>query len=156
MSAVTKYTDTSRIRAAIGITDKDMSDKSMTDINLDDRLLSELAEWLPTHATVYTDGTAGTPTAVQLTDYRNLKLYSNYYCASCLDLRLAVVSTIGDGKNIMKRFEGVDFDELSAKMTDQAAIYRKRLELSINATAEQALGLIGLSVPTYDPVVGDA
>ncbi len=153
MTAITKYTDTATVRALVGLSIKDVKDQMFVDMNLDDKLLSDLTDWLPTHDTVYTDGTEGSPTDAQLNDLRNLKLYSGYYCASQIDnFQLTVLAAIGDGKNTMKRFEGTDFDLIASRMRAEAATYKLKLEKSVNATAVVDPILIGLAVPTYDPV----
>ena len=115
--------------------------------------MSELTDWLPTHDTVYTDGTAGSPTETQKNNLRNLKLYAAYYCASHIDqFQLNIMAAVGDGKNIMKRFEGIDFDELAAKLSDTAGTYKDRLDEAINAVATSTPIFIGVSLPGYDPV----
>ena len=153
MTAITKYTDTATVRAIVGLTDKDVGDQSFVDMNLDDKLLSELTDWLPTHDTVYTDGTVGSPSETQKNNLRNLKLYSAYYCASHIDqFQLNIMASVGDGKNIMKRFEGVDFDELSAKLAAVAGTYKDRLDELINSAAISNPVFIGVVVPGYDPV----
>lgn len=153
MTAITKYTDTATVRALIGLTDKDVKDESFVDMNLDDKLLSELTEWLPTHDTVYTDGTDGTPTEVQKNNLRNLKLYASYYCASHIDqFQLNIMAAVSDGKNTQKRFEGIDFDELSAKLAGTADKYRDRLDEVINSITLTTPTFIGIAIPGYDPV----
>ena len=153
MTAITKYTDTATVRALIGLTNKDVKDQSFIDMNLDDKLLSELTDWLPTHDTVYTDGTTGSPTETQKNNLRNLKLYSAYYCASHIDqFQLNIMASVGDGKNIMKRFEGIDFDALSAKLAGTASQYKDRLDSEINSATQSTPTLMGLAVPGYDPV----
>ncbi len=153
MAAITKYTDTATIKALLGLSDKDLKDQMVLDMNLADKLLSELTDWLPTHETVYDDGTVGSPTDAQKNNLRNLKLYSSYYCASQIDaFQLTVMASVGDGKNTMKRFEGIDFEVLAARMSSEAGTYKTKLDESVNSAAEVDLVLIGLGVPTYDPV----
>jgi len=151
---VTDYTNSSAIRAAVGITTEDIGDDVIADIKMDKILLSSLDDWLPTHAAVYAAGNVSTPTAQALKDLRNLQLYSQFYCASQIDImQLAIANTISNGKDLLRRFEGIDFVDLSARLLARADIYRQKLEESVNLeTGRTATTLIGSVAPTYDPV----
>lgn len=152
--AVTNYTDSDKIRGLLGLTDNELSDSQVTNSMMTEALLSDLEDWLPTHATVYTDGITGTPTNTQLNDLRNLQLYSAYYCASRIDIiQLYVPQSLTNGKDAFKRFEGIDFEELGATLLQAAKGYQEKLEISVNeGVAVARPKLAGLSSPDYDPV----
>lgn len=149
MLEVTRYTNTDEIRAVIGVTDNEVSDDQLLDMLLEKRLLSELHNWLPAHAALFDTGAASGATADAENDKRNLEIYSAYYCASHINFfQLAIPNSAGDGKNAFKRFEGVDFDELSAKLRGEAEKFK-------DAILEEETGvpaLFGISSPDYDPV----
>jgi hypothetical protein len=152
--SVTDYADSDKVRGILGLTVSELSDTQVTNAMLAESLLSDLDEWLPTHATVYSDGTSGSQTAQQLANLRNLQLYSAYYCASRIDmLKLYVPQSVTNGKDAFKRFEGADFTELAARLLAEAGKYRDLLEDAVNGTeATGRVALIGLSIPDYDPV----
>ena len=54
--AVTSYTGTDAIRAAIGVSDNDIPDKLLVDQRLDLELTVDLDLWVPTHATLMPPG----------------------------------------------------------------------------------------------------
>lgn len=153
MVAITNYTDTDAIRHAIGVTANEVPDAMLTGMKLEDRLESDLYEWLTSHATDYPTWTAVGASAAHQQNARNLRLYATYFCAAeVVAFQLAIPSMVGDGKNQLRRFEGVDFEQLAAYLADQAAKYRQLLDEAVNGTAQLSLTLLGRAVPDYDPV----
>jgi hypothetical protein len=149
MTDITRYTNTDEIRAIIGVTPNEVKDTALGNMMLEKRLLSDLYSWLPTHAAVYDAGAASGATDAEENAQRNLQIYSAYFCASHVDFfQLSIPASIGDGKNILKRFEGIDFDELSAKLRGVAEQYKAEILDDTVGVPE----LFGLSVPDYDPV----
>lgn len=157
MLPLTEYTDTDAVRAVVGVTDNEVPDLMLTQQGLTLSLTLDLGEWLPSHATIYAEGNAQSPTESQLQKWRYLQLYSQFYCATSLVefMQLAVPQMIGDGKDEMRRFTNFDFDKLLAKFKAAVARYRTRLlEASGTAADTAPPSLLGAAVPDYDPVAG--
>lgn len=101
------YTSTDQVRSVMGCTVEDIDDATITDRDPATELLTDLYMWLPTHATIASEGSAPTPSALQSHKYNLLKLYSEYYVAALVleGVLLVVAAKITDGKNAMSRFE---------------------------------------------------
>ncbi len=152
---ILQYTTAEAARAAIGLDEADMPDSIFVDQRMDDQLLSDLEQWLATHATIYSDGVPSGATAVQKQQKRWLELYSMWYCASLASsLVMAMPQLISDGKDEVRRFAKVDFAEVKAHASGQFAIYKELLAPSPTQDTSGATGFIGVSPPTYDPVTG--
>jgi hypothetical protein len=123
------YTNTDKIRSALGLDDKDISDKQLTDRDLDKELRLDLTSWLPTHATLYTTGTSTEATDTQQLIADALVLYSTYYCSllSARAMRLAAMQSHSDGKNTLERFATVDWQKIEMDLRERAAFYRDQL-----------------------------
>lgn len=150
MIILANYTDSHSVRAVIGITENELTDHQMVAMLLEDQLLIDLAGWLPTHADVYSAGISALPGSAESLKYKKLRLYATYFMASRVDLfQLALPHTVSDGKNSLKRFEGVDFDELSAKLLGMAEKMKTEI---LGEDTTLAFGLTGIATPSYDPV----
>lgn len=152
MAALTNYTNTDAVRAALGL-DADhyeVPDTMMTNRNMDLELLEDLDGWLPTHATVWTLANAGSPTVDEARDGRRLQLYSMWFCAALLaEVWLAMPVMISDGQNRVQRFD-IDL----AKLRDMAVAHREKLKEELVPTVTAAVFVARVS-PSYDPVSGD-
>jgi hypothetical protein len=149
MTDVILYTTTDEIRAILGVTANEVKDEALVSMLLEKRLQSDLYGWLPGHAAVYAAGQAVGATDEEVNKQRTLQLFSAYFCASHVDFfQLSIPASIGDGKNILKRFEGIDFDALSAKLRGIAEQYKDDILDGVLGTPV----LFGISVPDYDPV----
>jgi hypothetical protein len=157
---VTDYTTTANIRAAIGVDDNDLPDAQIVNSQVDVELTIDLDSWLPDHATIYTDGTTGSPTAEEVTSKNYLIMYA-MYAGACLVLdgrQLQYPFLFKDGKAELRRFDGISLDKILAALREKRAYYRTKLvtDQSLTETAE-AIGfsIVGVSIPAYDPVIGE-
>jgi hypothetical protein len=155
MAALTNYTDTTTVRGLLGVGPIEVPDAMLQDMRLEDRVLVDLAEWLPTHTTLYSTWTGNEAPEPDVTYARLLRLFVGYYCAAQVAaFQLAIPQAVSDGKNALKRFEGVDVEALAGRMAGEAAYYRQRLEAALASKQPSKLVLMGRAVPSYDPVTG--
>lgn len=154
MTAITSYTTTEAVRSCLGIDKSDCPDSYMVDSNLELELLVDLDSWLPTHATIFAEGNAASPTADQK-KYRNvLCLYSQWFGAYQIAIRpLTFPQIITDGKNQINRFPKADLERIAALAASKMAQYKGILDEEVNGnTATSTLPIILVSSPDTDPV----
>lgn len=143
------YTTTDAVRSALGATAFDVTDAQMTDRGLERELRVDLNDWLPTHSTIYTEGTTGSPTALQQRKADMLILYSMYFCAYLMALAapLWAPNQVSDGKNTMKR------NALAAKEFADTLLARAG---AMKEDILEELGEAGVSPMAFFVGVGDA
>lgn len=129
MSAIL-YTSTNKIRSSLGLTAQDVSDEQLLARDLDKELSIDLASWLPTHAVLYSAGTAVDATAQEQIIADALVLYSMYFCAllELHALRLAAPQQVSDGKNSLGRFTPMDWQRLETTLASRAEFYKGQLQ----------------------------
>lgn len=149
------YTTTNAIRAALGLSDKELPDAPIVDLGVEDQLYVRLADTYPTHATLHAAVEAGSATAEQAADYRILKLYVQYEAACCLlpQLQLIVVKKISDGDAEMTRFGPDDLAQLSGWIQGKRDEYLQLINPEF--FSQNPLELFGISAPGYDPVTNE-
>lgn len=149
------YCSTDAVRAAIGVTDNELTDEMLIEQNLGAELEVDLRTWLPTYATIYTQGAAAGATEEQRLKTTLLRLYAQWFLAAqaANTMALAIPQLIGDGKSEMRRFLDFDFDALQAKAMAKAGTYRGQLEeLQGAQAASSGASVLSVSRPDYDPV----
>lgn len=153
---ITAYTSTDAVRGAVGLTDNELLDETLVDQKLDTELEVDLQQWVPTHATIFAEGTTGTPTSEQTLKASYLQLYAQWYVASQIlsVMALAIPQMISDGQNEMRRFQQADLEALSTTAGVKAAFYKKLLSDATGIAAASRPALIVAGVPDYDPVTG--
>ncbi len=150
------YTDTDQIRSVLGVDAKDMPDAQIMARALDKELKLELTRWLPSHSTLFTAGTIGTPGEAEVAIADALQLYSTYFCAVLVipSTQLAAPQAVSDGKNSMTRFAVNDWGRMKLELQEKQAYYKDMLvELSASTVSSVGISLfsgVGLAV---DPVV---
>lgn len=156
-AALTSYTNTAAVRACLGVDDQDCPDAILIDSNLALELLVDLDEWLETHVSIYTAGTAVSPapTAEEVRLKNLLVLYAQWFCAYELANRfLTVPQIVGDGKNQMNRFARIDLAQAAELAGSRREKYRAALDTAVNGapSATSGIALMQVSTPSYDPV----
>lgn len=146
------YTTTQAIRAAIGVTDNEFSDEDIENRLIGLELLAELDMWLPTHATIKSEGEAASPTAEQTAKWRNLQLYSMYFSGFLLlnTGGLGVPQLISDGKSEIRRKQKMDEAIVRDACWSRAQVYRQRL-VGSSSSSTAFVGPVSAE-PDYDPV----
>ncbi len=150
------YTTTDHIRAALGVTDREVSDVQITDVNVDLQLSIDLAGVYPDHAALHAAAIGGSPTATQLYLDKVLTLYCQYQAATYLlaSLQMLVAHRLSDGDFEMARFEQDSLDSTVQRVSALRDRYRKILTDSSGVTtAGQAFSQLAVSSPGYDPVL---
>ena len=140
------YTSTDKIRASLGVTEREVSDSQIIDMDMEFRLLSHLEPWLPDHYSLYTSG----PPQVQ----RGIVLYTTAFCAMEVAKRLALLAAqrISDGKSEVER-QAVDYNALISVLRADMATAKAFLEAQIGAgTQRTVLNPFGGVTPSYNPV----
>lgn len=145
------YSNTAAIRAAIGVTDKELPDALFTDQQLELQTKTSLYQWLPSYATHYEAGfeSGATADAEHVTNL--LTLYCLYYGAvRSIEMILAMRQSVSDGKQEVARF-AIDWlallETMKARLAEIVDALNDVLNLSSAGTA-----YFGLASPTYDPV----
>jgi hypothetical protein len=147
------YTSTDQVRSIMGCSVEDISDTDITNRDPTTELTADLYTWLPTHATVASEGTAQGASALQVHKYNLLKLYSAYYVSAlALEAVLTVVpAKISDGKNIMARYESKELTGMHSFALDKAMKYKAAL-LEHQGTTTTPIAMFAGVGDAYNPV----
>lgn len=143
---ITAYTDTDRVRAALGVDSVDVSDDVLVDMMLAQELTLDLDEWVPDHDTLENSSLAA------------LELYAAVFCAlSAIDGReLLYPYMLKDGKAETRRFQ-LDLQKLKEDLAARVAKWKAKvvaLEGLEVAAVQSASYIFGSSAPDFDPVAG--
>lgn len=141
------YTDSSQIRATLGIDEEDISDEDMLARNLDKELNLDLFSWLPNHESI----------AFTSEQEDALQLYATYFCAALVadSLKMAAPQSVSDGKNQLNRFsEASDWEKLKASLWSRAATYKKFLVDALGTPSVKTIKMFSGVAASYDPVTG--
>ena len=146
-TAITSYTDTDRIRAALGVDSVDVSDDVLVSMQLDLELDLDLKSWAPDHATYTGDS------------LKILQIYAAAFCAfSAINGReLLYPFLFKDGKAETRRFD-LDLQKVKDSLAARAAKWKAALVaaegITLTATTEKATYIFGSATPDFDPVTG--
>ena len=156
MRSLGQYTNTDKVRAAIGVTDDEISDDMLVDQNLEMALLADLSGWISNHATIYATGRAAGATAAESLQADYLELYAMWFCAKrASEMVLAIPQVASDGKSEVRRFaiDGILEKAISVATANMMAV-RAKLTEAVTGTAASDIVLFGKASPGYDPVTG--
>lgn len=151
------YTTSNAIRACIGVTDKELSDAQLTDLNLGTQLSLDLDEVYPDHATAKTEGEAGGATALQLKTWNLIKMYSQYQGAAFMlpGLQNLIPQKLADAGFEMQRFTKDNLDKTKAEILGMRDKYRSAIAELLGETPYEAYSVLVRVTPTYNPVTSD-
>lgn len=160
---ITPYVTTDAIRAALGVTDNEVSDNAIADQMLEDALLADLANLTQvpgfSATDIYNKGTATGASDIDQLAYRLLRLYSLWYCVTHIARNwLAFPNQISDGQEKMGR--ALDFETLTqivASAESNRLAWRDRLlnlVIGTSGPTQNAAHIISASIPSFDPVLG--
>lgn len=145
------YTTTEAIRAAVGVTTKEFPDAMLKDQGLEAQMRTDVYGWLPTHAAVYSAGTAASPTAEEEYLKDLLVQYCMFYGAvRVVEMVMAMRQKVGDGKSQVERFN-IDWPLLLSNLNDRKNAAREAIE-EVTEVTSGAVSYFGRAVPSYDPV----
>lgn len=152
MATLTPYTTTDAVRGALGVDATEIPDTRMVDRSLDVEMLLLVEKRGIDHAAVKAAAEAATPAAAAVTDYKLLCLGIMYLGAALIaESPIQFMLSIGDGKNQMKRFDGVDWADLAASLRAKADGLFGDMT-TVTQPAPASFSLMGRATPTYDPV----
>jgi len=157
MLLIGRYTNTDRVRGALGFTISDVPDLYIKDREVEEELLISLYEWLPNHESLFTSWTGAGATEDEKQYARLLRKYSTYMCAFhlCSGLELLALKEIGDSKATAGRFSNLKSDTFRKRIEGIALAARadivEALDLATSATTATILASVP---PAIDPVVG--
>ena len=153
--AITAYTDSDRVRSALGLDLSDVKETLLAASGLDISLTFDLDEWLPNHAALYAAGSAPAASTGDIKIMNAIKLYAQWYCAWELSgKKLAFVQIFTDGKAGMNRFD-IDLDSLRAMSEAEKNKWKDLLaELAGQTVVASSYNPLGISTPTFDPITG--
>lgn len=146
-AAITAFTDTDKVRAALGVDSVDVSDEVLLDMQLGLELTLDLESW----ATGYGSFTGNSLSM--------LYLYAAAFCAlSAIDGReLLYPLLFKDGKAETRRFE-LDLQKIKDSLRSRVSKWRAALEAEEGlAVTEPAAAtyIFGSATPDFDPVTGE-
>lgn len=152
---ITEYTDTDKIRSALGFDASDARDALLSAAGLDISLEHDLDEWLPTHAAIWAAGTAGTVTASEKKLAQALGMYAQWFCAHLVaSKQMLFIQIFSDGKSQMNRFD-IDVDSVRLMCEAERNAWKDKLqELDGQTPTASSFNPVGISTPTFDPITG--
>lgn len=152
------YTTTEAIRAALGVTVKDVSDSQLTDLNLTDQLSLELDAVYPDHAAAKTAAEDVSPSAAEVRVFKIIKLFCQYQGAvfTLPGYQNLIAQKVSDGGFEMQRFVKDDIEKTKVEILSMRDKYKSLLELELDSTDTQApYAVLVVAVPNYDPVTDE-
>lgn len=152
MAGLTPYTTTEAVRGALGVSAVEIPDVRMLDRSLDVETLLWMQKLGVDYELVKSTADANPNDATAQADYKRLCLGTMYAAAAiAAESPVQFMQSIGDGKNQAKRFDGVDWAELSRQLRGKAREMLTGISTYV-APAGTTLSLMGRASPTYDPV----
>lgn len=150
------YTTTNAIRAALGTSEKEISDAQITDLGVEDQITLRLISVYPTHAALAVTVEGGGGTDDEKLTYKKLKLYCQYEgaCALLPQLQLLTFAKISDGDAEMQRMVTNSLEETIARIRGRRDEFAGDLnpDLVLDSSLAGA-ALFGRSSPDRNPVI---
>ena len=153
---ITKYTNTDKVRSALGFDASDVKDSLLSAAGLDLSLTYDLDDWLPTHATIWADGTASAGVTAEQKKFANvLGMYAQWYCAhEVASKKLLYVQIYSDGKAQLNRFN-IDIDSVRDMAEGEMNRWKEMLmELDGQTVTAASFNPVSLSTPDFNPITG--
>ena len=154
MAALGTYTNTDAVRGCLGVDQDDCPDRYMVDSQVALELSLDLDGWLPTHATLFTAGTTGTPLPAAKAIADRIKLYAQWFVTLEFANRpLAVPQIVTDGKAQLDRFK-VDLSKVAELAAGKVAKYKNELQGAVDGSQTVApyTNYVNVATPGADPV----
>lgn len=148
------YTDTDQIREALQVVEEDLEDERFSRGTVELDLTLDLDAWVPTHATIFSEGQEPGSTEEQLRKFKLLKAYCTYFCAyqTLQTGPLSLPDKIGDGKNMIDRIQ--DRQAMLDFIIGRMLAYKNQLlEALSGSSAPFMKQFVGVG-SSYDPVTG--
>ena len=157
---LTEYTDTDAVRGALALDADEIPDEMLINQNLEQMLLADLDDWLPTHEDVWNDGFANDAEPIEIQRQRFLQLYSMWFCAARLaETYPSWPQQMTDGKMEIRRFQQLDFEKMVDRARGYADKYKRAMQITFGeatAAVTNTITMFGAARADYDPVAGGA
>lgn len=152
--AAVLHTTTQQIRAVLGVTDREIEDVQMTDLDLATLIEIEADRVYADHAAAVTAGEAGGATDAEKKLCKTIKLFCAYQGAVFLlpGLQNLIVQKITDGDAEMQRFAKDDLAKTKDEITGMRDYLRATLNPADFGTTASVIAPVVAALPTYDPV----
>lgn len=152
--AAVLYTTIAAIRATVGITAQDVTDAQINDRAPGVELEIDLGTWLPTHATIASEGQAQQATPTQKSKWNLLLMYAQYFSAAILlESQLYLIPmSVSDGTNSISRFYSQQSLKMHAAAQQKAEYYKSMLLDTLGTDSTARVTQFGSKKPAYDPV----
>lgn len=143
------YTDTDAVRAALGVTEREVSDSQIVNLQVADHLSIELETVYSAHATLKAAIDANTATAEQKSLYNKLRLFCQYEAAVLLtsNLQMWAFQRVSDGDAEAHRFMPEDLD----KTIDRISGLRDKYKALVNPELMENVGFANLVLVAVSP-----
>ena len=152
------YTTTDTIRAVLGLTDRELYDKQITDLGVEDLVSIELSGIFPDHDTLKNAVENNSATPEELFLWKVLLQYVKYEAAAFLlpQFQMLVVQKISDGDAENSRFQNNNLQDTIERILTMRDKYRNMLLELLEATIERPVFSVFATVtPGYDPVTNE-
>lgn len=143
------YTDSDAVRAALGVSETEISDALVVNMQIADLLFIELQTVYPDHVALKAAIDSASPTAAQTNLFMKLRLFCQYEAIVCLlpSVQFWSVQRVSDGDAEMHRFMAGDLDKTIDRFTGMRDKYRTLL----NPTLYPDSGLAGVLFRSISP-----
>lgn len=150
------HTTTDAIRAALGLTDRELKDTQISDLGIESMLEIELSTVYPDHAGLAQKIQDSTATPEEAFVWKVLLQYEKYQCAVFLlpQIQMLVVQRISDGDAEMARFQTDNLQDTIDRITGMRDRYLNALDELMNRLQE-FFNPFSTVAPDYDPVTND-
>ena len=151
------YTTTNAIRAALGVTDREVKDNQITDLAVADMVNIELKEVYPAHAALKQKIDDDTATPEEEFTWSILLQYVKYEAAAFMlpQFQTLIVQKISDGDAEMSRFQATNLQDTLNRILTMRDKYRGMLQIEGGALPQETLSMFSVVTPTYDPVTNE-
>lgn len=151
------HTTSEQVRAALGVTDKEISDQQLTDLNLSIQLEVELGEVYPDHVVAVAAGQAGGATAAEVRTYQIITLYCQYQCAAFVlpAFQNFAYQKISDGGVEYQRFSKDNIEDTRKEILGMRDKYKALLSEELSGAGESPLSVMVAVTPSFNPVTNE-
>ena len=148
------HTTAESIRAALGVTVREISDQQLTDLNLEIQLEVDLDEIYPTHEADYIAGGLGGASDAEIRLKNIIILYCQYQGAAFVlpGIQNFAYQKISDGGTEMQRFSKDNIDKTKEEILGLRDKYRAVL---LESAVSEPLSVLALITPSFDPVTNE-
>lgn len=147
---------TDNIRAALGLTSKELADQMILDARVQDQLIIRIAFIYPGYAALKAAITPGPGTAAQQQLWLIMQLYEMYQGAMFLlpQCQNIFAQTMMDGETTMARFQNDNLKDTIDRLQGQSDMYAGLLNSAYNASLGLGFKIVNSVAPIYNPVTG--